>query len=132
MPVAADEELAVVTEKDKGTTGCEMNLSTNKRLASVKLDLPWQLALEGLLNRGVGNLAVVEGLGFRFSLLDAGDIHDGDDFGVLNHLVLGGVIRFGVGVWHCASERCGEEDGEEIPESAFFVIHRLGEVKPNA
>ena len=61
MPVAANEELAVVTEKDKGTTGREMNLRTLKRLAPVKLDLLRQLALEGLMNRGVGNLAVVEG-----------------------------------------------------------------------
>jgi hypothetical protein len=28
-------------------------------------------------------------------------------------------------VWHCASEGCGEEDGEEFSESAFFVNHRV-------
>ena len=38
MPVAANQKLAGVTEKDKETTGFEMNLSTNKRLAPVKLD----------------------------------------------------------------------------------------------
>ena len=123
MPVAANQKLAGVTEKDKETTGREMNLSTNKRLASVKIDLLRQLALEGLLNRGVSNLTVVEGLGFRFGLLDAGDVHNGDDLGALNHLVFGSVIRFGVGVWHCASQRCSEEDGEEFPESAFLVVH---------
>ena len=93
-----------------------MNLGTDEVLAPVKFDGLRESSLEGLLDRGVANLALCRVRALRFGLLDTSDVHNRDDFGALNHIFLGGIIRLCEGAWRCASAQCRNESCDELSE----------------